>query len=115
MDSGLRVPHSSICQWNLDSGLQSLVGFWFPSVVFRIPKPSIPDSTLKIFWDSGFHVIFRAGSYFKRNRNLSYLLFPCGNVVSEPETNIEISPETKVEFNYNNLRLGYLQVIKQLD
>ena len=49
VDSGLRVPHSSVCQWNLDSGVQSLVGFWFPSVVFRIPKPSIPDSTFKIF------------------------------------------------------------------
>ena len=53
VDSGLQVPHSSLCQWNLDSGLQSLVGFRFPMAVFRIPKPSIPDSTFKIFWDSG--------------------------------------------------------------
>ena len=85
---GFRITSTSFqyLSFNLDSGLQSLVGFWFPSVVFRIPKPSIPDSTFKIFWDSGFHVIFRAGSYFKRNRNLSYLLFSCGNAVSE--TNI---------------------------
>ena len=49
MDSRLRVPHSSLCQWTLDSVLQSLVVFWFPSAVFMIPKPSIPDSTFEIF------------------------------------------------------------------
>ena len=39
----------------LDSGLQSLVGFWIPWSVFRIPKPRIPDSKSKIFPDSGSH------------------------------------------------------------
>ena len=53
VDSGLQVPHSSLCQWNLDSGLQSSVGFRFPTAVFRIPKPSILDSTFKIFLVSG--------------------------------------------------------------
>ena len=38
MDSGFQVLDSSLCQWNLDSGFQSFVGF-------RIPRLScIPDS-----------------------------------------------------------------------
>ena len=32
-----------LCQWNLDSGLQTLVGFWIPLAEFRIPKRRIPD------------------------------------------------------------------------
>ena len=43
-DSGLQVLDSSICQWNLDSGLQSLEGFRIRWAVFRIPlKPRITD------------------------------------------------------------------------
>ena len=45
----------SVCQWNLDSRLQSLVGFRITWVVFRIPKPRIPDSTSKNFTHSAFH------------------------------------------------------------
>ena len=44
MGSGFEVLDSSICQWNLDSGYQSLVGFRIPWAVFQIPKPRIPDS-----------------------------------------------------------------------
>ena len=33
-----------LCQLNLDSGFQSLVGFRIPWVVFQIPTPRIPDS-----------------------------------------------------------------------
>ena len=47
-DSGFRIPGTGIrilCQWNLDSGFQSLVGFQIPRAVFRIPKPRTPDST----------------------------------------------------------------------
>ena len=40
----------------LDSGFQSLVGFWILSAVFRIPKPRIPDSTSKKFLDSGIRI-----------------------------------------------------------
>ena len=40
----------------LDSGFQSLVGFRILSVVFRIPKPRIPDSTSKKFLDSGIRI-----------------------------------------------------------
>ena len=45
VDSGFQVLDSSICQWNLDSGFQSLL-------VFRIPWAVIPDSKEQ---DSGFH------------------------------------------------------------
>ena len=41
VDSGLQVLDSSLCQWNWDSGFQSLVGFRIPKAVFRIPKPRI--------------------------------------------------------------------------
>ena len=47
VDSGFQVLDSSIFQWNLDSGFQSLMGFRIPQAVFRILKPSI--STGKIF------------------------------------------------------------------
>ena len=51
VDSGFQIVDSSLRQWNLDSGFQSLVGFWILLTVFRIPKPRIPDSTSKIFQD----------------------------------------------------------------
>ena len=41
-----QVRDSCLCQWNLDSGFQSLVAF-------RIPMPRIPDFTGKNFPDSG--------------------------------------------------------------
>ena len=44
VDSGFQVLDSSLGQWNLDSGFQSLVGFRIPWAVFRIPKHRIPDS-----------------------------------------------------------------------
>ena len=42
LDSTSWALDSSLCQWNLDSGFQSLVKF-------RIPKPRIPDSTSRNF------------------------------------------------------------------
>ena len=36
------------CQWNWDSGFQSLVGFRILWAVFQIPKPSLPDSGIQI-------------------------------------------------------------------
>ena len=39
----------------VDSGLQSLVGFRIPSDGFQIPKLIIPDSASKIFW--GFRIL----------------------------------------------------------
>ena len=47
VDSRLRVLDSSLCQWNFDYGLQSLVGFRVSWIVFRVPKSMIPDSTSK--------------------------------------------------------------------
>ena len=38
VDSGFQALDSCICQWNLDSGFQPLVGFRNPWAVFRIPK-----------------------------------------------------------------------------
>ena len=52
LDSWSRFPGTGfriLCQLNLDSGFQSLVGSGF--LEFRIPKPRIPDST-KHFPDS---------------------------------------------------------------
>ena len=46
--SGFQVLDSSLCQWNLDSGFQSLVGF-------QIPNSRISDSTSKIFPNAGLH------------------------------------------------------------
>ena len=49
-DLGFQVLDSSLCQWNVDAGLQSLVGFRNSF----IPRPRIPNSTSKYFTDSGF-------------------------------------------------------------
>ena len=51
---GLWIPDPILCQWNLDSGLQSLVVFRIRRAVFLIPKPGIPDSTNKIFSYPGY-------------------------------------------------------------
>ena len=54
LESGFQVLDSSLCQWNLDSGFQSLEGFRTPRAAFRIPKPRIPYSASTIFPDSSF-------------------------------------------------------------
>ena len=46
---------SGICQDNLNSGFQSLVGFRIPRAVFRTQKLRIPDTTSKILFNSGSH------------------------------------------------------------
>ena len=48
LESGFQDLDSSLCQWNLDSGFQSLVGFRTPWPVFRIPKPRISHSRIRI-------------------------------------------------------------------
>ena len=63
VDSGFPVVDSSLCEWNLDSEFQSFVGFRIPRTVFRIPKPRIPDSTSKIFPDSGIRIPFHGAIY----------------------------------------------------
>ena len=55
MDSGFQVLDFSLCKWNLNSRLQSLVGFRITWAVFRIPKPRITDSTSKNLTHSAFH------------------------------------------------------------
>ena len=56
VDSEFQLLDSSRCQWNLDSGFQSLVGFQIPWTVFRIPKARILDSTSKNFPHSGIGI-----------------------------------------------------------
>ena len=56
VDSGFQDLDSSLCQWNLDSGFQSLVGFRTPWPVSRIPKPRISDSTNKNLPDSRIRI-----------------------------------------------------------
>ena len=58
-DSGLQVLDSSLCQGNLDSQFQLLVGVRILWAVLRTPKPRIPDSTCKFFPDSGFRYMGR--------------------------------------------------------
>ena len=57
VDSGFQVLaiDSSLYQWNLDFGFQSLVRFRAPCAIFWILKSRIPDSAGKIFKDSEFH------------------------------------------------------------
>ena len=54
LDSGFDTVDSSLCQWNLDSGFHSFVGFQIPWAVFWIPKSRILHSTSKIFLNCGF-------------------------------------------------------------
>ena len=61
MDFGLRVVDSSLCQYNLDSGLQSSVGSRISRAVFRIPQAMfsafrIPDSRRNNFPDSRIRI-----------------------------------------------------------
>ena len=53
---GLRIPGTGFipCQWDLVFEFQSIMGFRITWAVFRIPESRIPDSTSKIFPDSGF-------------------------------------------------------------
>ena len=55
VDSRFYALNSSLCQWNLESGLQSIMRFCIPRAVFRIPKSRIPDSTGKNFPHSFLH------------------------------------------------------------
>ena len=51
-----------LCQVNLDSGFQPLVGFLIFLAVFWIPKPRIPDSTSKNFPDPGIWIHLRGAT-----------------------------------------------------
>ena len=89
VDSGFQVMDSSLCQWNLDSGSQLLVGFQIPWAVFRIPKhriqdffSCIPDSKAQ---KSGFHKQkFRTFPYM--GRTLTLLVFILFVIVCKTDT-----------------------------
>ena len=57
--SGLQVLDCSLCQWNLDSQFQLLVGFRILWAVLRTPKPRVSDFTCKFFPDFGFRYMGR--------------------------------------------------------
>ena len=63
LDLMLWILDSSLCWRNLDSIIQSLVGFRIPWAVFRIPKPTILNSTGKNFPDSGIRILLHGGNY----------------------------------------------------
>ena len=62
-DFEFQVLDSCICQSNLDSGFQSLVGFRIPWAVLQIPKHRIRDSTSKNFSDSGVRIPLHGADY----------------------------------------------------
>ena len=79
MDSGLRVLDSSLCQYNLDSGLQSSVGPRISRAVFRIPQAMfsafrIPDSRRNNFPDSGIRISLHGRLLARIIRGLSMLI-----------------------------------------
>lgn len=65
LESGFQVLDSNLCQWNLESGFQLLVGFRTPWAAFRIPKPRIPYSASTIFPDSSFR---STSKHFRESR-----------------------------------------------
>ena len=50
MDSSPETVFRILCQWNLDYGFQSLVGFRIPWAKFRIPTSRILDSPVSGIW-----------------------------------------------------------------
>ena len=58
LDSRFQVLDSRLCQWNLDSGFQWLVGFRIPWAVFRILNPRTPHSTSQTFLPSRIRIPF---------------------------------------------------------
>ena len=76
---GFRIPGTGfriLCQWNLDSRLQSLVGFRVRLASFRTPKPRVPDPTGKNFSASGIRVtLYRATR--QRKKIPFFFLFSC--------------------------------------
>ena len=82
LGTGIRI----LCQWNLDSGFQSLVGFQIPWAVFRIPKPRTPDSTAnfskipnstrkKFRGLRGIQIPLHWATFLEKNRN--FLVIKC--------------------------------------
>ena len=70
IDTRFHALNSSLCWWDLDSGLQSLVRF-------QIPKSMILDSTGKIFPDSGFHAQnFSDSGFHEQNFSESGIRIP---------------------------------------
>ena len=75
VDSRFRHWIPDHCQWNLDSGFQSLVGFRIPKPVFRIPIPKTPNSRSKYFQDiqdgKNAFLDFK-NKKFKKSKNLDF-------------------------------------------
>ena len=70
--SRFKVLDSSLRQWNLDYGVQSLVRFRISWAVFWIPKTRIPDCASKNFLDSRIQIPLHAANHLQK-----YLIIPC--------------------------------------
>ena len=68
---GFRIPCTGFriaCQWNLDAGLQLLVGFLIPLALLRVPKSRIID-----FLDSGTRIpLPDGGRYILKNQQQAH-------------------------------------------
>ena len=60
-DSGLQVLDSNLCQWHLDSGFQSLVGYRILELYSRFQSLGIRDSTSRNFPDSRIRILLIEG------------------------------------------------------
>ena len=86
------------CQWNLDSGFQSLAGLLISCAGFRIPKPRIPDFTNKTFRDYGFGL-----PYLGHFRSL----YVSGKLPTYPSPKPTFCPKWKISVNVGSQE-GYV-------
>ena len=93
---------TSVCQWNLDSGFQSFVGFRIPWGAFPIPKPRIRDFTGKNFLDSGIRVLYHRAKntlpYTEERRKNKMIDIHPGNLSTKRRLNT-FQHSTKSIFN----------------
>ena len=101
---------TSVCQWNLDSGFQSFVGFRIPWGIFPIPKPRMPDFTGKNFLDSGIRVLYHRAKntspYTEERRKNKIIDIPFGKLSTKRRLNT-FQHSTKSIFNMR-CRVGQL-------
>ena len=63
-DSGSQVLDSNLCQWHLDSGFQSLVGYRILELYSRFQSLGIRDSTSRNFPDSRIRILLNKGVHY---------------------------------------------------
>ena len=105
-----RIPGTGfciLCQLNLDSGFQSLVGFRIPSAVFRIPKPRTSNSTTKNFPDSRIRIpYFHGGDHgIEKLQQLKLLRWSFESQIDNLDFHAPCRP-IKVNFNLYNFGIN---------